>query len=105
MADLKFCNRQEACPLVMGAVEAKVKLQATLNVERSEWEAKRAIMNKLFSAAVKLRAAQKRYFKSRGQRELVESRVIETDFDNLLEHIKFQAKNGSRPIQQPLPNR
>ena len=53
MPGLKFCNHQEECPLVMGAVEAKVKLQTELAVQRKEWEAKRAIMNSLYLAAVK----------------------------------------------------
>ena len=104
MPEVKFCNRQEECPLVMGAVEAKVKLQSTLNVERMEWEAKRGLMNKLYQAALKLRAAQVKYFKSRDQRDLVASRVIEADFDKLLINIKLQAQSGSLPVQRPLPN-
>ena len=40
MAEFKFCNHQEECQLVMGAVEAKVKLQQEFNVARMEWEAK-----------------------------------------------------------------
>jgi len=100
MPEVKFCHRQEECPLVLGAVEAKVKLQSTLNVERLEWEAKRTLMNKLYTEAVKLRAAQRKYFKSRDQRDLVASRVIETDFDKLLINIKLQAKG--QPVQQPL---
>ena len=63
MPGLKFCNRQEECPLVMGAVEAKVRLQQELNVARMEWDAKRVLMNKLYSAAVKLRAAQPGLFR------------------------------------------
>ena len=100
MAGLKFCNRQEECQLVMGAVEAKVRLQQEFNVARMDWEAKRALMNKLYTEAVKLRAAQRKYFKSRDQRDLVASRVIEGDFDKLLINIKLQAKG--QPVQQPL---
>ena len=100
MAEFKFCNRQEECQLVMGAVEAKVRLQQELNVARMDWEAKRALMNKLYTEAVKLRAAQRKYFKSRDQRDLVASRVIEGDFDKLLINIKLQAKG--QPVQQPL---
>ncbi len=101
MPEFKLCSHQEDCPLVMGAVEAKVNLQSQLNVERMEWDAKRALMNKLYSTAVKLRAAQQRYFKTRDQRDLVASRVIEADFDKLLIRIKLQAKG--QPVQQPLP--
>ena len=100
MLEVKFCHRQEECPLVLGAVEAKVKLQSTLNVERLEWEAKRTLMNKLYTEAVKLRAAQQKYFKTRDQRDQVASRVIEGDFDKLLINIKLQAKG--QPVQQPL---
>ena len=100
MAGLKFCNRQEECQLVMGAVEAKVRLQQEFNVARMDWEAKRALMNKLYTEAVKLRAAQQKYFKTRDQRDLVASRVIEADFDKLLINIKLQAKG--QPVQQPL---
>ena len=100
MPGFKFCNHQEECQLVMGAVEAKVKLQQEFNIARMEWEAKRVLMNKLYSEAVKLRAAQQKYFKSRDQRDLVASRVIETDFDKLLINIKLQAKG--QPVQQPL---
>jgi len=102
MPELKFCNRQEECPLVMGAVEAKVKLQTTLSLERKEWETKRAIMNNLYLAAMKLRSAQKKYFRTRSQSDLTTCRVIESDFDGLLEEIKLQAKG--RPIQPTLPN-
>ena len=106
MAEFKFCNRQEECPLVMGAVEAKVKLQTELSVQRKEWEAKRAIMNSLYLAAVKLRKAQKKYFKTRAQSDLVASRVIESDLDELLEEIKLSASGHltKQPIQPTLPN-
>lgn len=106
MPGLKFCNRQEECPLVMGAVEAKVKLQTELALQRKEWEAKRAIMNSLYLAAVKLRKAQKKYFKTRAQSDLVASRVIESDLDELLEEIKLSASGHltKQPIQPTLPN-
>lgn len=98
MPALKFCHRQEECPLLMGAVEAKVKLQSTLNVERMEWEAKRCLMNQLYQAARKLRTAQVRYFKSRLHEDLVKSRVAEADFDKLLARIRML----SRPPQPGL---
>lgn len=106
MAEFKFCHRKEECPLVMGAVEAKVKLQTELAVKMKEWEAKRAIMNSLYLAAVKLRKAQKKYFKTRAQTDLVASRVIESDLDELLEEIKLSASGHltKQPIQPPLQN-
>lgn len=106
MPGLKFCNHQEECQLVLGAVEAKVKLQTELALLRKEWEAKRAIMNSLYLAAVKLRKAQKKYFKTRAQSDLVASRVIESDLDELLEEIKLSASGHltKQPIQPPLPN-
>ena len=36
MLGLKFCNHQEECQLVLGAVEAKVKLQTELAIQRKE---------------------------------------------------------------------
>ena len=106
MPGLKFCNHQEECQLVLGAVEAKVKLQTELALQRKEWEAKRAIMNSLYLAAVKLRKAQKKYFKTRAQSDLVASRVIETDLDELLEEIKLNASGHltKQPTQPTLPN-
>ena len=102
MSGLKFCNHQEECPLVLGAVEAKVKLQSTLNVERSEWEAKRTLMNKLYTEAVKLRAAQRK----RAQTDLTACRVLESDFDELLDEIRLNASGHltKQPIQPTLPN-
>lgn len=64
-----------------------------------DWDAKRVLMNKLYAAAVKLRAAQQKYFKSRDHRDLVASRVIEADFDKLLINIRLQAKG--QPVLQP----
>ena len=106
MAEFKFCHRQEECPLVMGAVEAKVKLQTELAVQRKEWEAKRAIMNSLYLAAVKLRKAQKKYFKTRAQTDLTPCRVLESDFDELLDEIRLNASGHltKQPIQPTLPN-
>ena len=106
MPGLKFCNHQEECQLVLGAVEAKVKLQTELAVQRKEWEAKRAIMNSLYLAAVKLRKAQKKYFKTRAQTDLTACRVLESDFDELLDEIRLNASCHltKQPIQPPLPN-
>ncbi len=103
MPEVKFCNRQEECPLVMKAIEEKVKMQTRLNVERDEWEAKRALMNSLFVTGVKLRAAQQKYFKTRRHEDLIESRVVESEFDKLLAILKRQPKHGL-PVQQSLPN-
>ena len=106
MPGLKFCNHQEECPLVLGAVEAKVKAQSELNVKRMEWESKRAFMNNLYLAAVKLRKAQKTYFKTRTQTDLTACRVLESDFDELLDEIRLNASGHltKQPIQPPLPN-
>ena len=110
MPGLKFCNHQEECQLVLGAVEAKVKLQTELAVELAvkmkEWESKRAIMNSLYLAAVKLRKAQKKYFKTRAQTDLTACRVLESDFDELLDEIRLNASGHltKQPIQPPLPN-
>ncbi len=106
MPGLKFCNHQEECQLVLGAVEAKVKLQTELVLRRKEWEAKRAIMNSLYLAAVKLRKAQKKYFKTRAQTDLTACRVLESDFDELLDEIRLNASGHltKQPIQPPLPN-
>ena len=98
MSGLKFCNHQEECQLVLGAVEAKVKLQTELALQRKEWEAKRCLMNQLYQAARKLRAVQVRYFKSRLHEDLVKSRVAEADFDKLLARIRML----SRPPQPGL---
>ena len=105
-AEYSSCMWQNVCPMLMGEVEAKVKLQTELDVHRKEWEAKRAIMNSLYLAAVKLRKAQKKYFKTRAQSDLVASRVIESDLDELLEEIKLSASGHltKQPIQPPLPN-
>lgn len=84
MPGLKFCNRQEECPLVMGAVDDKVKLQTVLAIKMREWDAKLAIMNGLYLAAVKLRKAQKKYFKTRAQTDLTACLVLESNFDELL---------------------
>lgn len=106
MPELKICHRQEECPLVLGAVEAKVKLQTEFAVQRKEWEAKRAFMNTLYAAAVKLRRAQKKYFKTRTQADLTTCRVLETDFDELLDDIKLNASGHlyRQPVQPTLPN-
>ena len=67
---------------------------------------KRAIMNSLYLAAVKLRKAQKKYFKTRAQTDLTACRVLESDFDELLDEIRLNASGHltKQPIQPPLPN-
>ena len=100
------CRWQNVCPMLMGAVEAKVKLQTELAVKMKEWESKRAIMNSLYLAAVKLRKAQKKYFKTRAQTDLTACRVLESDLDELLDEIRLNASGHltKQPIQPPLPN-
>ena len=90
------CRWQNVCPMLMGEVEAKVKLQTS----------KRAIMNSLYLAAVKLRKAQKKYFKTRAQTDLTACRVLESDFDELLDEIRLNASGHltKQPIQPTLPN-
>ena len=38
MPGLKFCNHQEECQLVLGAVEAKVKLPEGVGGEEGDYE-------------------------------------------------------------------
>lgn len=106
MPGFKYCNHQEECQFVLGAVEAKVKLQTELAVKMKEWESKRAIMNSLYLAAVKLRKAQKKYFKTRAQTDLTACRVLESDFDELLDEIRLNASGHltKQPIQPTLQN-
>ena len=96
MLDDECCG--EFCPYVD---RAKADAQAVLDDARAEWEAKRVLMNQLYSGAVRLRAAQNAYFKSRLHEDLVKSRVAEADFDRLLARIR----TASRPAQPTLFDR
>lgn len=82
-----LCLKQETCPLLLGAIEAKVKAEATLRVETANYEAKRKMMNTLFSLARKCRLAQKDYFASRTNADLVKSRVAERQLDACIAQI------------------
>lgn len=63
MADIKICSRQEQCPLLLGAVEAKVNAESALRLEREKTASMRRAFNDYFRAGCAMRNAQ-RVFKA-----------------------------------------
>jgi hypothetical protein len=99
MSEKFICQRQEECPVVLAACELKVKAEsdarlaaAQLSDAQAEFEAKKPLMNELFTAGVAMRKAQREYFKDRTHERLVKSKVAEERFDRALVRCRTAGK-------------
>ena len=81
MAETKWCQRQESCPLLLGAIEAKVEAEYKARVAKhnqdasaQEFETKRTLFNEFYKLVARCRKAQKRYFAEKTQSALIASK-------------------------------
>ena len=122
MSDMIICSKQEECPLLLAAVEAKVKAESELRLWNSTcWnpqkelqdlrkahEELRANSNKLFKLADSARAKQVLYFATspanydEKHRALVACRAAEHDLDKFLTELKLAAAERKRQSQPDL---
>lgn len=122
MSDMIICSKQEECPLLLAAIEAKVKAESELRLWNSTcWnpqkelqdlrkahEELRANSNKLFKLAAATRDKQRLYFATNAshydekQRALVASRAAEHDLDKFLSSLKLAAAERKRQSQPDL---
>ena len=95
MSEAKWCQRQESCPLLLGAIEAKVEAEHRARVAKAvqgeaarEFETKRALFNEFFKLADRCRKAQKRYFAEKTQAALIASKEAEKQLDAHMEMLR-----------------
>ena len=97
-----WCQQQYSCPLLLGAIEAKVEAEHKARVAKhnqdaasQEFETKRKLFNEFYKLADRCRKAQKRYFAEKTQAALIASKEAERRLDA---HIAMLAKSSSRQV-------
>jgi len=105
MSEAKWCQRQDSCPLLLGAIEAKVEAEYKARVAKSEmaaaiqaFDAKRTLFNEFNKLVDRCRKAQKRYFAERTQSALITSKEAERSLDA---HMEMLRSASSRKPQLP----
>ena len=105
MSEAKWCQRQDSCPLLQGAIEAKVEAEYKARVARHNqdeaaqaFDSKRTLFNEFYKLADRCRKAQKRYFSEKTQAALVASKQAERALDAHMEMLRSAA---SRKPQLP----
>lgn len=105
MSEAKWCQRQDSCPLLLGAIEAKVEAEHKARVAKHNqdeaaraFEAKRTLFNEFYKLADRCRKAQKRYFAEKTQTALIASKQAERALDA---HIEMLRSASSRKPQLP----
>lgn len=102
---MTWCARQEGCPVLLAAVEAKVEAESRARVEKSEmaaaaqaFDAKRTLFNEFYKLVDRCRKAQKRYFAEKTQSALIASKQAERSLDA---HLAMLRSASSRKPQLP----
>ena len=102
MSEAKWCQRQDSCPLLLGAIEAKVEAEHKARVAKHNqdeaaraFETKRTLFNEFYKLACACRKAQQRYFAEKTQAALIASKEAERRLDA---HIAMLAKSSSRNV-------
>jgi len=101
VALLESRREVEDLHIKLSAEQAKVNA-ATESAEtiQSQYNSRRAAMNKLFAAGVAMRKAQREYFRSRTVSAFTALKEATAAFDASLEEAAYVAKHGSpRPEQ------
>ena len=105
MSEAKWCQRQDSCPLLLGAIEAKVEAEYKARVAKHNqdeaaraFEAKRTMFNEFYKPADRCRKAQKRYFAEKTQTALIASKQAERALDA---HTEMLRSASSRKPQLP----
>ena len=103
---MKWCARQESCPVLLAAVEAKVEAESRARVAKSEmaaavqaFDAKRTLFNEFYKLVDRCRKAQKRYFAEKTQSALIASKQAERSLDAHLAMLR--SASSRKPQLQP----
>ena len=100
---MTWCAKQDSCPLLLGAIEAKVEAEYKARVAKhnqdasaQEFETKRTLFNEFYKLVDRCRKAQKRYFAERTQSALIASKEAERSLDA---HLAILRSASSRKPQ------
>ena len=103
---MKWCARQESCPVLLAAVEAKVEAESRARMVKSEmaaaaqaFDAKRTLFNEFYKLVDRCRKAQKRYFAEKTQSALIASKQAERSLDAHLAMLR--SASSRKPQLQP----
>ena len=106
MSEAKWCQRQDSCPLLLGASEAKVEAEYKARVAKHNqdeaaqaFETKRTLFNEFYKLVDRCRKAQKRYFAERTQSALIASKEAERALDAHMEMLR--SSSSRKPQLQP----
>ena len=106
MSEAKWCQRQDICPLLLGAIEAKVEAEHKARVAKynqdaaaQAFETKRTLFNEFYKLVDRCRKAQKRYFAERTQSALIASKEAERALDAHMEMLR--SSSSRKPQLQP----
>ena len=102
---MTWCLKQDGCPVLLAAIEAKVEAESKARVAKSEmaaaiqaFDAKRMLFNEFYKLVDRCRKAQKRYFAERTQSALIASKEAERALDA---HMEMLRSASSRKPQLP----
>ena len=105
MSGAKWCQRQDSCPLLLGAIEAKVEAEHKARVAKHNQDeaaqafaTKRTLFNEFYKLVARCRKAQKRYFAETTQSALIASKEAERALDA---HMEMLRSASSRTPQLP----
>ena len=103
---MKWCARQESCPVLLAAVEAKVEAESRARMVKSEmaaaaqaFDAKRTLFNEFYKLVDRCSKAQKRYFAEKTQSALIASKQAERSLDAHLAMLR--SASSRKPQLQP----
>ena len=114
MSEAKWCQRQDSCPLLLGAIEAKVEAEYKARVAKhnqdasaQEFETKRTLFNEFYKLVARCRKAQKRYFAEKTQSALIGRAGVRRPFGDAPHRIQPQTpapsrNRGARCVKGPL---
>ena len=102
---MKLCAKQDSCPVLLAAIEAKVEAESKARVAKHDqdeaaqaFDAKRTLFNEFYKLVARCRKAQKRYFAEKTQSALIASKEAERALDA---HMEMLRSASSRKPQLP----
>lgn len=108
MSEVRFCERQERCPLLLAAIEAKVEAESKRRLADAEFAAARREFNALYVAARDCRAKQLRADKGGGYAaDVLAANDAAKELDRRIADLAARArerKAAEKPVQPEFPN-
>ena len=102
---MTLCVKQDSCPLLLAAIEAKVEAESNARVSKSElaaavqaFDTKRTLFNEFYQLVDRCRKTQKLYFKERTQSSLIASKEAERRLDAHLAMLR--SASSRKPLLQ-----